>query len=390
MTAARPNHEKDNATPVTAQHPDTPSTDGRSAQHRHVADVGIAVIGGGQAGLAAGYFLRRAKADFVILDAQSRPGGAWRHGWDSLRLFSPARYSPLPGWWMPDQPGEPFPTADHVRDYLGAYETRYHLPVRRNVDVEAVHARPEHLEVRSRGRIWRARAVISATGTWRRPHWPRYPGAEHFRGTQIHTVSYRRPKPFTGQRVVVVGGGNSAAQILAEVSTVAATTWVTIRPPRFLPDDVDGRVLFDVATQRTVAQREGRADTGGVAGLGDIVMVPPVRSARDRGVLHAEPMFHHLTPDGIAWQDGRTGPAAAIIWCTGFKPDLHHLGPLHLNTDAGGVPRTDGTRSIDEPRLHLLGYGDWTGTASATLIGAARTAKTCVADVLDHLPELAH
>ena len=375
---------------MTAQHPDTPLTDRRSAQHRHVADVGIAVIGGGQAGLAAGYFLRRAKADFVILDAQSRPGGAWRHGWDSLRLFSPARYSPLPGWWMPDQPGEPFPTADHVRDYLGAYETRYHLPVRRNVDVEAVHAWPEHLEVRSRGRIWRARAVISATGTWRRPHWPRYPGAEHFRGTQIHTVSYRRPKPFTGQRVVVVGGGNSAAQILAEVSTVAATTWVTIRPPRFLPDDVDGRVLFDVATQRTVAQREGRADTGGVAGLGDIVMVPPVRSARDRGVLHAEPMFHHLTPDGIAWQDGRTGPAAAIIWCTGFKPDLHHLDPLHLNTDAGGVPRTDGTRSIDEPRLHLLGYGDWTGTASATLIGAARTAKTCVADVLDHLPELAH
>jgi cation diffusion facilitator CzcD-associated flavoprotein CzcO len=291
---------------------------------------------------------------------------------------------------MPDQPGEPFPTADHVRDYLAAYETRYHLPVRRNVDVDAIHPRPDHLEVRSRGRIWRARAVISATGTWRRPRWPRYPGADVFRGTQIHTVSYRRPEPFTGQRVVVIGGGNSAAQILAEVSTVAATTWVTLRPPRFLPDDVDGRVLFDVASQRTLALRDGRADSGGVAGLGDVVMVPSVRAARDRGVLHAEPMFHHLTPDGIAWQDGRTGPADAIIWCTGFKPDLRHLDPLHLSTDAGGVPRTDGTWSIDEPRLHLLGYGDWTGTASATVIGAARTAKTCVADVLDHLPELAH
>ena len=375
---------------VTAQDP-TPTT-GR-LQHvrdRHIADVDVAVIGGGQAGLAAGYFLRRAKTDFVILDAQSRPGGAWRHGWDSLRLFSPARYSPLPGWWMPDQPGEPFPTAGHVRDYLAAYETRYHLPVRRNVDVDAVHAHPDHLEIRSHGRIWRARAVISATGTWRRPHLPRYPGADVFCGIQIHTVSYRRPDPFTRQRVVVVGGGNSAAQILAEVSTVAATTWVTARPPRFLPDDVDGRVLFDVATQRSLALREGRADTGGVAGLGDIVMVPPVRAARDRGVLHAEPMFHQLTPDGIAWQDGRSLPADAIIWCTGFKPDLRHLDPLHLTTDSEGAPRTDSTRSIDEPRLHLLGYGDWTGTASATLIGAARTAKTCVADILDHLPELAH
>ena len=176
---------------------------------RRSTDVGVAVIGGGQAGLAAGYFLRRAKADFVILDAQSRPGGAWRHGWDSLRLFSPARYSPLPGWWMPDQPGEPFPTAGHVRDYLTAYEARYQLPVRHNVDVEAVHYQPDHLEIRSRGRIWRADAVISATGTWRRPHWPRYPGAHTFRGTQIHTVSYHRPDPFSGQRVVVVGGGNS-------------------------------------------------------------------------------------------------------------------------------------------------------------------------------------
>jgi putative flavoprotein involved in K+ transport len=98
---------------VTAQHPAATAVDSHTGQDRLMTDVAVdvAVIGGGQAGLAAGYFLRRAKADFVILDAQSRPGGAWRHGWDSLRLFSPARYSPLPGWWMPDQPGEPFPTA---------------------------------------------------------------------------------------------------------------------------------------------------------------------------------------------------------------------------------------------------------------------------------------
>ena len=107
------------------------------------------------------------------------------------------------------------------------------------------------------------------------------------------------------------GGRRAAdpgAQILAEVSTVATTTWVASRPPRFLPDDVDGRVLLDVATQRTLDLREGGTDTGGVAGLGDIVMVPPVLAARDRAVLNAEPMFHHLTPDGITWNDGRTRP----------------------------------------------------------------------------------
>ena len=113
-------------------------------------------------------------------------------------------------------------------------------------------------------------------------------------------------------------------------------------------------------------------------------MVPPVRAARDRGVLTRQPMFHHLTPDREVWADGREQAADAIIWCTGFEPDLRHLDPLGLTTDTAGTPRTDGTRSLDEPRLHLLGYGDWTGTASATLIGAARTAKTCVAEVLNH------
>lgn len=345
-------------------------------------DLPVVVIGGGQAGLAAGYYLRRAHVPFVILDAQTGPGGAWRHGWDSLRLFSPARYSPLPGWWMPDQPAEPFPTAGHVRTYLNDYERRYALDVRRPVDVTAVQAYPDHLAVSAAQGTWRARAVISATGTWRRPHVPDLPGRAEFTGRQIHTVNYHRPDPFRGQRVGVVGGANSAAQILAEVSTVATTHWFTLAPPRFLPDDVDGRVLFDVATQRELAQRQGRPDTGGVAALGDIVMIPSVKAARDRGVLRAEPMFDRLTSTGVARHDGSTIDLDAIIWCTGFRPALAHLGPLGLSTDEHGHPRTDGTRSVDEPRLHLLGYGEWTGAAAATLIGAGRTARTCVEQII--------
>jgi hypothetical protein len=127
------------------------------------------------------------------------------------------------------------------------------------------------------------------------------------------------PKDFAGQRVVIVGRGNSAAQILAEVSTLAKTTWVTRRAPRFLPDDVDGRALFVTARARIQALEEGR-EHAGVAGLGDIVMVPSVLDARERGVLKAQPGFERLTPTGIAWPHGAEQDADAVDWCTGFPP----------------------------------------------------------------------
>ncbi|MEV5576353.1 ArsO family NAD(P)H-dependent flavin-containing monooxygenase [Spirillospora sp. NPDC052269] len=337
----------------------------------------VAVIGGGQAGLAAGYYLRRAGLAFEILDAQDQPGGAWPHAWDSLRLFSPAQYSSLPGWPMPSttQPGNP--PASHVVDYLTAYEKRYQLPITRPVKVEAVTRDGDLLRLDSGPRSWWAKHVISATGTWWRPYLPYYPGRRDFQGRQLHTVQYRTPEEFRGQRVVIVGGGNSAAQILADLAPRATTTWTTQHPPRFLPDDVDGRALFDLATRRYLAQQNGDHADEGIAGLGDIVMVPSVRQARDNGALHAHPMFTRLTTTGIAWADGRTQEADAIIWCTGFRPALSHLTPLGLRDHTGRIP-TDGTRALAEPRLHLLGYGDWTGPGSATLIGAARTARDCV------------
>src|SRR5699024_1811712 len=116
-----------------------------------------------------------------------------------------------------------------------------------------------------------------------------------------------------------VGGGNSGAQVLAEVSRTADTTWVTPTSPRFLPDDVDGRVLFAAATARIEALRQGRTHAG-VAGLGDVVMVPSVRDARARGHLNAQPMFSRLTRRGVAWDNGTALDADAIIWCTGFRP----------------------------------------------------------------------
>ncbi|MFF2506543.1 ArsO family NAD(P)H-dependent flavin-containing monooxygenase [Streptomyces sp. NPDC058067] len=340
----------------------------------------VVVIGGGQAGLAAGYHLRRLGLDFVILDAQITPGGAWQHTWDSLHLFSPAAYSSLPGRLMPTQIGETYPDAQHVVEYLTDYEKRYELPVERPVRVLGVHRDGPLLRVETDSGTWRARAVISATGAWWRPFLPAVSGRADFEGRQLHTVEYHSPDEFTGRRVVVVGGGNSGAQIAADLAHATQLTWVTQRPPSFLADDIDGRALFDTATARRRALDEGRTDTGGVASLGDIVAVPPVRAARDRGLLAARPMFSRLVPDGVEWADGTRSEADAIIWCTGFRPTLSHLTPLQLRGGRGRIA-TEGTRAVGEPRLHLLGYGDWTGPASATLIGVGRPAREAAREI---------
>ncbi|GGT04033.1 monooxygenase [Streptomyces chromofuscus] len=340
------------------------------------------MIGGGQAGLAAGYHLRRLGLDFVVLDAQAESGGAWQHPWNSLHLFSPAAHSSLPGRLMPHQTGEAYPDAAHVVAYLRDYEKRYELPIQRPVRALGVHRDGELLRVETDSGTWHARAVISATGTWWRPFLPAVPGRAHFGGQQLHTVGYRQPRDFAGRRVIVVGGGNSGAQIAADLAHDSELTWVTQRPPRFLADDIDGRALFDAATARRRALDQGRTDTGGVASLGDIVAVQPVREARDRGLLKASPMFTRLVAGGVEWADGTRAEVDAIIWCTGFRPALSHLAPLQLRGRRGHIA-TVGTRAVAEPRLHLLGYGDWTGPASATLIGVGRPAREAARETAD-------
>jgi cation diffusion facilitator CzcD-associated flavoprotein CzcO len=315
----------------------------------------------------------------VTLDAEEGPGGAWRHAWASLRLFSPAHWSSLAGWPMPVT-AQGFPTRDEVIDYLGRYEGRYSLHVRRPVHVDAVEQTSDGLIVRSGDDTWHAATVVSATGNWRHPHIPNYPGGSEFMGQQLHSAAYVSATPFAGQRVLIVGGGNSGAQVLAEVSQVADTVWVTDKPPHFLPDDVDGRVLFERATERWRAQQEGRPVEDLPGGFGDIVMVPTVVEARARGVLLAREPFARFTPHGVKWADGSEARFDAVIWCTGFRPALAHLAPLGIVSPAGRVD-VAGTRSTVEPRLWLVGYGDWTGMASATLVGVMRTARSTAHEI---------
>lgn len=348
--------------------------------------VDVVLVGGGQAALATAYFLRRAGISFEILDDQPAPGGAWQQGWDSLHLFSPAQWSSLPGWLMPPS-SESYPSREHVVHYLAEYERRYQFTIHRPIKVKSVSRLDQGLQVSTDRGTWLAQVVVSATGTWSHPYIPTYPGADLFEGLQIHSAHYRNPDSLQGKRVLVVGGGNSGAQILAEVSRVADTTWVTLTEPLCLPDDVDGRVLFERATTRWRARMEGRPDPFPVGGLGDIVMVPPVKEARERGVLHSVRPFTRFTEQGVVWDNGDHERIDAIVWCTGFRPALGHLDSLDL-TRRDGTIETKGTRSMGEPRLWMVGYGEWTGFASATLIGVMRSARETAGEIHAYLSNL--
>lgn len=342
-------------------------------------EVDVLIIGGGQSALAVAYFLRRTQRSYVILDAETAPGGAWNHAWRSLHLFSPSTWSSIAGWMMPAVENG-YPTRDNVISYLTQYEQRYLFPVERPVWVTSVERIESGLRVHAGDKHWDSKAVVSATGTLRNPYIPPYPDSALFSGQQLHSAQYVDAQPFSGKKVLVVGGGNSGAQILAEVSKVADTTWVTPQEPMFLADDVDGRVLFERATERWKAQQEGRVIDAPVGGLGDIVMVPPVVEARERDVLHAVRPFARFNRDGVVWTDGSESTVDAVIWCTGFKPALGHLDSLGVINSEGRVA-VEGTHAIKEPRLWLVGYGDWTGSASATLIGVTRTARSTVNEI---------
>lgn len=343
----------------------------------------VIIIGGGQSALACGYFLRRTGLRYLILDDQAQSGGAWQHGWESLTLFSPAAYSSLPGWMMPETEGK-FPTRRETINYLDEYEKKYDLPIERPVEVRSVKKDNDRFELITSNGSYLSKSIVSATGTWKNPFIPQTRNRELFRGEQLHSAHYKNATEMQGKKVLVVGGGNSGAQLLAEISKVTETTWSTLRPPEYLPDDVDGRVLFDVATAKYKAQKEEKPFDASLYNLSDIVMVPPVVDARERGVLHSKGRFIEMTADGVIWENGEEEHFDVIVWCTGFSYATAHLRNLGVIND-GDKADTNETRSIEVPGLWLLGYGNWTGFASATLIGVGRSARATVNEIKNYL-----
>ena len=346
----------------------------------------LIIIGGGQSALACAYYARRTSLNYLVLDGQETCGGAWQKTWDSLSLFSPAEHASLPGWLMP-KAKDKFPDKNHVINYLCAYEERYDFPIKRPVNVTNVEKESGVFRLKSSEGEFFSKSVISATGTWNAPYIPKIEGMETFRGKQIHSSQYRNTDKLEHKKVLVVGEGNSGAQILAEVSKVAHTSWATLKEPEFLPDDVDGSVLFNVATAKYKAEKEGREFNPKNYNLGDIVMLPAVKQARERGVLVSKGRLSGFTQDGVIWEDGTQQVFDIIIWCTGFHYATNHLKNI-AHFDGKGKIKTEGTKAKQTEGLWLVGYGRWTGYASATLIGVGRSARATVKELTENLKGL--
>ncbi|QKW05292.1 NAD(P)/FAD-dependent oxidoreductase [Streptomyces sp. NA04227] len=354
-------------------------TDGGPEAPGAPRETDVVVVGAGQAGLSAAHHLHRSGfepgAGFVVLDHAPAPGGAWQFRWPSLTFSKVHGLHALPGRELTGvDPARP--ASEVVGDYFAAYERAFALRVQRPVEVRAVReGEAGRLLVESSAGPWSARALINATGTWDKPFWPRYPGQDTFRGRQLHTAQYRGPEEFAGLRVVVVGGGASGSQHLMELAPyAAATTWVTRRPPVFREapfDQESGRAAVAMVEERVRAGLPPRS----VVSVTGLPLTDAVRRARADGILVARPMFERITADGVRWQDGSTVRADVILWATGFRAAIDHLAPLRLREPGGGI-RLDGTRSVADPRIHLVGYGP-----SASTIGANRAGRAAVRDI---------
>ncbi|CBG69489.1 putative oxidoreductase [Streptomyces scabiei 87.22] len=346
--------------------------------------VDVAVIGGGQSGLAAAYALARQGLVPVVLEASEQAAGSWPHYYDSLTLFSPARFSALPGMPFGGDPDR-YPHRDEVVAYLTAYARRLQADIRTGHRVAAVRANGGGftIELESGGHL-AARAVIAASGSFGRPHRPALPGLDSFTGRVLHAADYRDPAPFTGQRVIVVGAGNSAVQIAAELARVGRTTLATRAPVKFARQHLLGRDLHFWLTRTGL-------DT---APLGRLLRTPPgqpvlddgrYRAAVNAGTPDRRPIFQGLDGEKITWPDGTEETVDTIILATGYRPDLPYLATLDGTLDAGGRPLHHDGRSSHHPGLHFLGLEWQRSLSSNSLRGVGRDAERAARQLAAHL-----
>lgn len=315
------------------------------------ADYDTIVVGAGQAGLAAGYYLRKAGLRFTLLDSAREIGASWERRWDTLRLFTPARYNGLPGLPFP---GERYalPGKDEVAAYLKAYAHRFDLPVRLGVAVQSLRRDAGRFVVTTGdGAAITAASVIVATGANQRPYVPAFAASLAPHIVQIHSDDYRRPAQLPAGAVLVVGAGNSGAQIALELAKAGRRVILSGRDTGTMPRRLLGRDIYDwlwpTIMRPPVDTRLGRCLMQGRLFRGDPLIGMPA-AAFDRPGLSRTGRVQSVKDGFPMTEDGRVlRDVAAVVWCTGFRPDfswieLPILGldgyPVHHRGIAHGMP----------------------------------------------------
>jgi putative flavoprotein involved in K+ transport len=341
------------------------------------------VIGSGQAGLAAGYHLRQAGLSFAILEGAADVGGSWPHYYDSLQLFSPAGRSSLPGMPFPGKP-QHYPTRDEVVTYLRHYARHFDLPVINDARVVRVeHSAPGFRVSTSSGDIYHTRGIIAATGAFHRPYVPWLAGQDIFAGQVLHAATYRNTGPFAGQRIVVVGAGNSAIQIGVELARDAHVTLATREPIRFRPQKLLGQDIHHWAWLLGLDRLPLGIFTAKAAATG-VLDSGVYQAAVMAGQPDRRSMFTRFTASGVIWPGGTEEQVDTVIYATGYRPNLDYLADLGA-LDANGQPAHRRGVSTTVPGLAYVGLSNQWTYASATLRGVGPDAAYVVHYLKRHL-----
>jgi putative flavoprotein involved in K+ transport len=336
------------------------------------------VVGGSQAGLAVGHYLADQRRDFVILDAGHRVGDTWRRRWDSLRLFTPARYDGLPGMPFP-APGGYYPTKDEMADYLEAYACRFDVPVGTGVRVESLGKKEDRYLLVSNAGRFEAENVVVASGSLRTPKSPAFAANLDRSIAQLHSSTYRNPAQIPAGDVLVVGAGNSGAEISVELVAAGRRVWLSGRDVGRIPffgSRLSWWIFGNVLTSESRFGRKLKEGGGGGGGT-------PLIRLRPKDVLRAGvvrvPKVEGTADGRPRLEDGRVLDVNAVVWATGFGPDFAWIRLPVFGEDGHPVHHRGVVEK--EPGLYFVGL-PFQHTLTSALIGGVGADARYVAEHL--------
>jgi putative flavoprotein involved in K+ transport len=363
-------------------HKAAPAAATRGAAER----VEVLVIGAGQAGLSVGYHLKPRRVPFLILDAQERIGDAWRRRWDSLRLFTPARFDALDGMPFPGDPDH-FPTKDEMADYLASYAERFALPVRPGARVERLSREGDRYVAIAGGRRYEAAHVVVAMASYQSPRAPEFARELDPGILQVHSSEYQRPSQLRPGAVLVAGAGNSGAEIAVE-AVREHETWMAGRDVGQVPFRIHGalarlflaRFLFRFVFHRilTLGTAIGRRLAPILHSRGGPLIRTRANDLAAAGVRRV-PRVAGVSDGKPELEDGRVLDVANVVWCTGFHPGLSWIDlPVF---DAHREPIQERGVARGEPGLYFVGLFFLYAFSSTMIHGVGRDAEH-VAEVI--------